>query len=111
MRRDRSTLASAFTLVELLVVIGIIALLIGILLPVLSGVAARGRDLKCQSNIRQCVQLILAYAAENDGQLPYGFYFARGGGSPQGWGPSDPQHYRVTVWSVISHLSSRNHAP
>jgi prepilin-type processing-associated H-X9-DG protein len=65
----------AFTLVELLVVIGIIAALIGILLPVLSGVQARGRDIKCQSNIRQILQAINGYAAENKGSLPYGFYF------------------------------------
>ncbi len=65
----------AFTLVELLVVIGIIAALIGILLPVLSGVQARGRDIKCQSNIRSILQAVHGYAAENKGSLPYGFYF------------------------------------
>jgi prepilin-type processing-associated H-X9-DG protein len=64
-------------LVELLVVIGIIAALIGILLPVLSGVQARGRDLKCQSNIRQICQAILGYCAENKGSMPYGFYWNR----------------------------------
>src|SRR5688572_32598547 len=67
----------AFTLVELLVVIGIIAALIGILLPVLAGVSARGRDIKCQSNIRQILQAIQGYAAENKGSLPYGWYFNR----------------------------------
>jgi prepilin-type processing-associated H-X9-DG protein len=67
--------ARAFTLVELLVVIGIIAALIGILLPVLSGVQARGRDIKCQSNVRQIVQAMLGYAAENKGSFPFGFYY------------------------------------
>jgi len=65
----------AFTLVELLVVIGIIAALIGILLPVLSGVQARGRDLKCQSNIRQVLQAFQGYVAENKGSMPYGLYY------------------------------------
>jgi prepilin-type processing-associated H-X9-DG protein len=65
---------NAFTLVELLVVIGIIAALIGILLPVLSGVQARGRDLKCQSNIRQLLQAVHGYAAEHKGSMPYGLY-------------------------------------
>jgi prepilin-type processing-associated H-X9-DG protein len=67
----------AFTLVELLVVIGIIAALIGILLPVLSGVQARGRDLKCQANLRSITQLLLTYAAENKGSLPFGWHWER----------------------------------
>ena len=69
--------ARAFTLVELLVVIGIIAALIGILLPVLSGVSARGRDIKCQSNLRQLTQAIFGYCAEHKGSMPYGFYWNR----------------------------------
>jgi prepilin-type N-terminal cleavage/methylation domain-containing protein/prepilin-type processing-associated H-X9-DG protein len=67
----------AFTLVELLVVIGIIAVLIGVLLPVLAGVSARGRDIKCQSNLRQIAQATLNYCTENKGSMPYGFYFNR----------------------------------
>lgn len=67
----------AFTLVELLVVIGIIAVLIGVLLPVLSKVQGRGRDLKCQSNIRQIVLALRGYAEENKGVFPYGFHWNR----------------------------------
>jgi len=74
-RAHRSTLG--FTLVELLVVIGIIGALIAILLPVLSGVQARGRDLKCQANLRSIAQAMLGYAAENKGYVPYGFYYNR----------------------------------
>ncbi|MGH7175964.1 MAG: type II secretion system protein, partial [Tepidisphaeraceae bacterium] len=69
------TRRKGFTLVELLVVIGIIAILIGVLLPVLSRVQGRARDLKCQSNLRQIVQAFLGYAAENKASLPYGFYW------------------------------------
>jgi len=111
MRRKRSHSSPAFTLVELLVVIGIIAALIGILLPVLSGIQSRARDLQCQSNIRQSVVLILTYATENKGQLPYGMYFARSGDSYQGWGPGDPpqQRYLITLWSVVGHMASKDH--
>ncbi len=65
----------AFTLVELLVVIGIIAILIGVLLPTLAGAQGRARDIKCQSNLRQIVQGFFSYAAENKGQLPFGYHY------------------------------------
>jgi prepilin-type N-terminal cleavage/methylation domain-containing protein/prepilin-type processing-associated H-X9-DG protein len=79
-RHGRVHARRAFTLVELLVVIGIIAVLIGILLPVLTGVQSRGRDIKCQSNLRQIVQALHGYATENKGSMPFGFY----------WDPSEP---------------------
>lgn len=63
-----------FTLVELLVVIGIIALLISVLLPALSKVQGAARSLQCQSNLRSLGQAINLYANTNKkGSLPYGF--------------------------------------
>jgi prepilin-type N-terminal cleavage/methylation domain-containing protein len=59
----------AFTLLELLIVIGIILLLISILLPVLSGVRAQGHAVLCQNNERSLWQGITAFAADNDGHL------------------------------------------
>src|SRR3954452_12099630 len=61
---------TAFTLVELLVVIGIIAVLIGILLPVLSVAQESARRVKCASNLRQLGQGMLSYASANNGQFP-----------------------------------------
>src|SRR5829696_170336 len=63
---------NAFTLVELLVVIGIIAVLIGILLPALNKARRASRTTACLSNIRQLAMAEMAYVQENKGKFsPY----------------------------------------
>lgn len=69
----RTSLRSAFTLVELLVVIGIIAVLISILLPTLSKAREAANRAACLSNLHQIHALLEMYAIQNKDQVPLGF--------------------------------------
>jgi prepilin-type processing-associated H-X9-DG protein/prepilin-type N-terminal cleavage/methylation domain-containing protein len=60
----------AFTLVELLVVIGIIALLVGILMPALAKARQQAQATQCMSNLRQINMAMLMFAQDNKGHLP-----------------------------------------
>jgi prepilin-type processing-associated H-X9-DG protein/prepilin-type N-terminal cleavage/methylation domain-containing protein len=78
-RRGRA----AFTLVELLVVIGVIAVLIAVLLPALGRARMSAQSLACKSNLRQLVLATTFFANEHGGCLPHAY----NNGSPrmQGW--------------------------
>lgn len=74
---------SGFTLVELLVVIGIIAVLMGLLLPVMKKARGSAQVAQCQSNLKQIYNAMLMYASDNKDRFPDA-YTTGGGNGPSG---------------------------
>jgi prepilin-type N-terminal cleavage/methylation domain-containing protein len=66
----KTKIQSAFTLVELLVVIGIIAVLIGVLLPALSKARESSKIIACASQMRQIGQAFAMYLVDSKGAYP-----------------------------------------
>ena len=77
---------AGFTLVELLVVIGIIALLISILLPSLSKAREQALSVKCKNNMRQVYMGCFMFAQDNKSRLPRGAKIEDvASGNPNAW--------------------------
>jgi prepilin-type processing-associated H-X9-DG protein len=70
MRISRHHRTTAFTLVELLVVIGIIAILVAMLLPTLNRAREAAKASTCLSNLRQCGIALALYATDSKGYIP-----------------------------------------
>ncbi|HVT89090.1 MAG TPA: type II secretion system protein [Tepidisphaeraceae bacterium] len=76
MNSDRSSYSircAGFTLVEVLVVIGIVAILVAILLPAMTRAREAANRTACLSNLKQIYEAFHFYAMDNDDQVPLGY--------------------------------------
>ncbi len=62
-----------FTLTELLIAIAIIAILAGMLLPVLSQARERSKQIRCLGNLKECMSVTMLYSDDNKGRIPLPF--------------------------------------
>jgi prepilin-type processing-associated H-X9-DG protein len=99
LRRDQKNRVTAFTVLELLVVIGIIVILAALLLPVLSRAKTKARNITCVNQLKQLGVAARLYADDNGGRLPVA--------EPLPSNPSDPQHPLPRISVVLAPYVSK----
>jgi prepilin-type processing-associated H-X9-DG protein len=104
---------SAFTVVELLVVIGIIGVLIGILLPAVSVARVMARRTRCLANLRQIGFVNQAYGNDFDGYCfpAYWGWSPASGGWLAGTPPAIPASCARHWWTQCSYVETALHSP
>jgi prepilin-type N-terminal cleavage/methylation domain-containing protein len=86
----------AFTLVELLVVVGIISVLMSIVVPSVAGARRQSEMVTCKSNLRQIGLILLMYSNDNKG-VPFPVSAVNSTGYPGGLGTNVPLTQRWTT--------------
>lgn len=94
---------AGFTLIELIVVIGIMSALIAILIPCLNRSRLQARAMVCMSNIRQLNAAFLTYITDNS-RFPYGFDNPPPSNPPPADGYAGNSHYDKMGWWWLNHL-------
>jgi prepilin-type N-terminal cleavage/methylation domain-containing protein/prepilin-type processing-associated H-X9-DG protein len=101
----------AFTLIELLVVITIIALLIGLLVPVLASARDAALGTSCMVNQDQLMTGVHAYATDNGGYIPFGPEEGKKYNPPRGGEDSGGRDFYVIDGMVTSEIFTRSGEP
>jgi prepilin-type N-terminal cleavage/methylation domain-containing protein len=100
--RSISRCSAAFTLIEMLVVIGIIGIIIALLLPALHRANMQSQQVVCMSNMRQVGIDMLTYADYNNGYLfPPDKGWPNDGSNPQTIAGTNPPQYDVWPYYVF----------
>ncbi len=73
-RQPRPHPKRAFTLIEILVCIAVIAILMGLIFPIIRRAREAAREVVCQSNLRQLLAAFRVFASDHDDQLPGGYW-------------------------------------
>ena len=84
-RRATAGRGQGFTIVELLVTVGVIALLAGLLVPALSTVRRTSLDIRCRSNLRQMAIALTGYLAANEDHYPISSHTTGTASAPAAW--------------------------
>jgi prepilin-type N-terminal cleavage/methylation domain-containing protein len=107
--------ARGFTLVELLVVIGVIAVLIALLMPALNAARRAAQSAGCLSNLRPISAAVFLYAADYEGTMPIQISIGYTDVSHLVWNYSDnmgmdPNHYdeAYTLLAYLDHTYLKN---
>lgn len=101
----------AFTLIELLVVITIIALLIGLLMPVLASARDAAMGTSCMANQDQLMVGVHAYATDNRGRIPFGPEEGKKYNPQRGGEDSGGRDFYVIDGMVTSEIFTRSGEP
>jgi prepilin-type N-terminal cleavage/methylation domain-containing protein len=96
----RPTLATAFSLIELLVVISVLAILLALLLPALGSAKNAARTTQCAANLRGLGQALACYTGENGDVFPIAYTQKNVSFSPSGQTPAVPDA-GIVHWSDV----------